>query len=180
MNKFYWEKYYKKNGIKTRSDFAFFCNKNIPKKSKIIDLGCGNGRDSYYFARQGHKVTGVDYSSLPKDKKNVTFLKQNIGSFITNLKGSNYVIYSRFLLHAVGPKILTEILKHSKGLFFAEARSVSDKSFKADHKRNLIKGNKLILNLIKNKFKILYFKESRNLAILNKQNPVIIRIIAKK
>lgn len=30
----------------------------------MIDLGCGEGRDSIYFARMGYRVTGVDISSV--------------------------------------------------------------------------------------------------------------------
>ncbi len=180
MNKAYWEEYYKKNGASWCSDFATFCSRNIPEKSTIIDLGCGNGRDSYYFSRQGHSVVGVDYSVLPKDKENVKFIKQNIKDFVKNIKRFDCIIYSRFLLHAVDNSTLTEILKQSRGLFFAEARSIKDKSFVKDHKRNLIEGNELILNLIKNKFKILYFKEGKNMAMTGHQNPIVIRVIAEK
>lgn len=30
--------------------------------SHILDLGCGSGRDSLYFLRQGYRVTSFDYS----------------------------------------------------------------------------------------------------------------------
>lgn len=35
---------------------------NIPERSKILDLGCGSGRDSKLFAHLGHFVTPVDGS----------------------------------------------------------------------------------------------------------------------
>lgn len=34
----------------------------IPKKSKILDLGCGVGRDSKYFIEKGYNVTSIDGS----------------------------------------------------------------------------------------------------------------------
>lgn len=180
MNKSYWEKYYLKQRTKKPSPFAKYCNKIIPKGSSIVELGCGNGRDSYYFAKKGHTVRGIDYSVLPPYKKNVFFVKQDLKKVSKNLKNFSGIIYSRFLLHAVSEKTLTEILKQSKGLFVAETRSIEDKSFVSDHKRNLVEGNKLILNLIKNKFKILYFKEGKDMAISGNQNPTVIRVIAKK
>lgn len=30
------------------------------KKADILEIGCGNGRDSIYLANQGHKVVGID------------------------------------------------------------------------------------------------------------------------
>lgn len=38
-------------------------SKVLPKNSRILDLGCGTGTSSIYFARQGFNVTGLDFSS---------------------------------------------------------------------------------------------------------------------
>lgn len=35
---------------------------NIPKKSYILDFGCGSGRDSKYFIEKGYKVKAIDGS----------------------------------------------------------------------------------------------------------------------
>lgn len=41
--------------------YAFF-EKYLPKQAKLLDLGCGSGRDSGYFKKQGYEVTAVDGS----------------------------------------------------------------------------------------------------------------------
>ena len=37
-----------------------FIGKWVPPKRKVIDFGCGEGRDSIFLARSGYDVTGVD------------------------------------------------------------------------------------------------------------------------
>lgn len=41
--------------------YHFFL-KRLPTGGKLLDLGCGSGRDSAYFASQGFEVTAVDGS----------------------------------------------------------------------------------------------------------------------
>ncbi|TCM62812.1 methyltransferase family protein [Acinetobacter calcoaceticus] len=34
----------------------------LPQHAKILDLGCGSGRDTLYFKNQGHHVAAIDYA----------------------------------------------------------------------------------------------------------------------
>ena len=45
---------------------------------KIIELGCGNGRDSFYFANNGLSVYSVDQSSTIIRKNDIN--RKNLGS----------------------------------------------------------------------------------------------------
>lgn len=45
---------------------AFF--EQYPKKGKVLDLGCGQGRDAIALARLGYTVTGVDRSKVGVDQ----------------------------------------------------------------------------------------------------------------
>ena len=60
----YWNKYYSKKISFKHSSFAKFIFKFIKNKKfkTLIDIGCGNGRDSFFFASKGYKVTSVDIS----------------------------------------------------------------------------------------------------------------------
>ena len=44
------------------SEFESFCSSVAP--GSVLDLGCGQGRDSLMFARAGHQVVGIDVSSV--------------------------------------------------------------------------------------------------------------------
>lgn len=44
------------------SDFAAWVHGRIGTDDAVLDLGAGNGRDSIWFAEQGHRVRSSDYS----------------------------------------------------------------------------------------------------------------------
>ncbi len=66
----YWNKFYDKKIINKESTFAKFTYKKIKKqKGKILDIGCGNGRDSFFFNQKGYNVTGYWYFKESYSKK---------------------------------------------------------------------------------------------------------------
>ena len=59
----YWEKYYQDNKLPFEpSDFSKYVVSKINKNSRLIDLGCGNGRDSLFFADNKILTFGIDQS----------------------------------------------------------------------------------------------------------------------
>jgi len=76
-----------------------FLQSQLKKNSQkhILDLGCGNGRDSYFFSSKGYKVTGIDPSSQIETDK-FQFIQKNV--FELELKGFD-IYYLRFVIHTL-------------------------------------------------------------------------------
>ena len=53
------------------SDFAEECIEYLPKNGKILELGCGIGKDPIYLAKKGFNITALDFSqeAIKKAKK---------------------------------------------------------------------------------------------------------------
>jgi len=181
-NKSYWEKFYKKYHNLKPTSFAKFCLPYIPKHALIFDLGSGTGRDSYYFGRKRFWVVGIDCANLPKSIKNVYFHKKNFKDlFVNSINNWADVIYSRFFVHSITDEEIDFLLDRVKNLFMAEFRAEEDiPILYPKHYRNKINGEQFLQKLIQKGFEILYYNKSRNLAKFKNENPIVIRVIAKK
>lgn len=173
MNARYWEQFYKNQHTIEPSPFAKWCN--ISNKN-ILDIGCGNGRDSYYLS-QRNTVTGVD-PNAPKSSEEV-FVRKTIQEFLRDDPKFD-VAYCRFFFHSIEKEAQDLILDwaaRNKVTIYAEFRSVLDNPLN-DHDRRLIDGNEFKEELKKRGFKIDYYLEGTDLAVYKNENPVVIRIIA--
>jgi tellurite methyltransferase len=134
-NDHFWDEFYSGDFAPHEPTPFFHWLENYLDKSKrkIVELGCGNGRDSFGFAGAGHSAISIDGSlsaidycnkiknNLPNEniKSNIEFKELNLKD-IANLQSKlNFqkfnpnLIYSRFLLHAVTQDIQDEIIKFS-------------------------------------------------------------------
>lgn len=175
-----WKKFYKEADVpKDPSSFAKFVRHlKLPGES-LIGLGCGNGRDVRAFKRYG-SVCGVDKNCVNQDTKKIKYL--NCGwEDAKDVISSADIVYSRFFLHAISPDEVKEIISLTSGYFCAEARAVGDVPvLYADHDRNFIDGNNLLTTLIRSGFEILYYQLGYGLAKYKNEDPLIVRVIAKK
>ena len=169
MSKQYWEEYYKNE---QPSSFAKFCLFYIPKNSSIIDVGCGNGRDTKYFNNR-FVTYGVDYASNACAKMSLKELMKN--------KAIINVVYSRFFLHCISNREIIDFIKWTPEWFMAEFRVKGDKPklFK-DHERNFVNFEWLLSELKRQKFKIVYSKKGRGMAKYRNEDPLVGRVIAKR
>lgn len=198
----YWNRFYKKFDFRNPSPFAKFVLKKIKKKSFLLEIGCGNGRDTFYFIKNKIKCHAYDISKTAIEK-NRTFFKKVF--FVKNLcekqkffkKNFYDYVYGRFFLHAINEDEQNyfflnckKILKKN-GFIYLEFRTIKDNLFNkgkkiskyeriTDHYRRFI-NTKVLINQIKHKynFKICYLKSSYKFAVFGDQKPHVCRIILK-
>lgn len=209
-DKKYWTEYYAKNSKPTDSStFAEFILPKLDKNKNLIELGCGNGRDSIYFVQNNLKVVAVDQVQCEIDYLNENHKEENIifvADDFTNLDNTKHeiinetdfdYIYSRFTFHSINEKkenrTLDWIEKNLSegGYFLLEARSINDPMFKqgnalsenenfTNHYRRYMDLDVITDKLESRNFEIIYKIEDNNLAVYKDDNPYVIRIIAKK
>ena len=114
----YWNQYYHNRVCSTQPcPFAQYVATLVEPGKTLVDLGCGNGRDSLYFAQQGLQVVGIDLSPTAieliraQQVPNAQFV---CGDFISNpahTPGRYDYAYSCFTIHAINPKQETMLLQ---------------------------------------------------------------------
>jgi len=178
----YWNNFYKNSHLLKPSSFTKFVKPFLPKSGKIIEFGCGNGRDTYHWAKEGYTIVGIDSSNQPMNKTNVTFIKSDLIKYTRNYNCNLYdIVYSRFFLHSINNTEIDLLLNWSSGLFIAEFRAKEDVPLLyPNHYRNLIDGNDFLNLLIEKQFNIIHYSKSNGVAKFKQENPIVIRIIAKK
>jgi tellurite methyltransferase len=190
----YWSKFYNSKNISLEnSQFSEFVVKyikdninNIKNNNlndiNILDLGCGNGKDTYYISKY-FNIIGIDSSNKPKDTNSCKFIK---GDFIKYDKSNTNILYSRFTLHSITDELQNELLKSIKkgSYLFIETRSDkgidSIRIYGDNHYRNFTNFKKLKEMLSQHNFKILYDYEGIDCAIYKDENPICIRIVCYK
>jgi len=113
----YWELYYSNLPEPIRplpSQFAIFVAGELKSPHRVIDFGCGNGRDSLFFSSYGHRTIGVDASETAvkhcarlaeRFGENADFVTSDVqnpdlaGRILTSLGPT--AVYARFFLHAI-------------------------------------------------------------------------------
>ena len=207
MDKKYWNRFYIDDAVTEKSsDFSQFCVNNYKKECGcIIDLGCGNGRDTFFFLKHAIQSIGVDQSEIVIEGNKAQSSKLGLdGSFFIgdfsnidfdSICDGSYSIYSRFTLHAINYKEEDKLFKHFFSIInlkylFIEVRSIRDSlygegeevglhEFVTSHYRRFI-NPKILKSKLKENFEIVYFEESQGFAKVKTEDPWIIRIIAKR
>jgi SAM-dependent methyltransferase len=77
---------------------------NVKVKGNLLDLGCGQGRDSIPLAKLGFNVTGIDNSKVGIDQLNIIAIKENlplIGIVDDIYSFSNFNLFEFILLDSM-------------------------------------------------------------------------------
>lgn len=80
--------------------------REIKDGSRILDIGCGTGRDAFYLASNGHKVVAIDpseemikYSEQNNSHENIEYIKSALPN-LDNVNGKfDFVLISAVWMH---------------------------------------------------------------------------------
>lgn len=151
-NRQYWNKYYNRKIYKDvwsikPSPFCLEVSRRVNDRTSVLEIGCGNGRDSYHLATVSKNVTAVDYSqkgiefctkTAEERDINVNFSVLNLYNltevlgFAKQNKDCFDIIYARFLVHAIslaGEKNLIRVFENClavDGEIHLEYRTIGD------------------------------------------------------
>ena len=204
-NKFYLEK--KEIKIPKPSSFGIFFNKKFVKKNnKVLEIGCGNGRDAFLFSKKAKKIIALDKSKnaikinllvSKKFRKKIIFLNKDFIEIYKIKRIEFDILYARFFLHTINYKQENELFKlinflkkkhkfivgmefrTSKDALIKKGKYINKNTRFTDHYRRFISVPKFLKKIKKNNFEILYIKQGINLSKTENENPNLCRLIFK-
>ena len=195
----YWEDFYKSNpDLISPSSFSKFVFDHLNLKDSnysVVDIGCGNGRDSLYFTNNNLKVTSVDnFDNLEMTSILSNYIKLDIKDF--NISAD--LFYARFFLHAIDEDRLDGLLENisnlmsntshfafetrsTKGITVEEKEVTNFKSSMGEKHFRMLYSKPYMENKLSKYFNIDYLVEENNVAKHKSDNPYVLRgIISKK
>ena len=165
---------------------------DIKSYKNILSIGCGNGRDAYFFSSQGYKVTGIDSCAKVETDK-FQFLQKNIFDYEINELNEFDICYLRFLIHTLSEPECDQLfaklaLMPLKTLIFFETRSTTNitkeekletffKSPIGDEHFRMLYSKHYMDKKISDKFIILESSDSSDVAQFKSENPFCLRYI---
>ena len=199
-----WEKFYSGDAqVFYPSEFAKTVLSQLSSGCNLLDVGCGNGRDSMFFANNGMNVTAIDMSqeAISHIKKREPKICAVCGDFAAMpvFDAEQYDgVYSRFFVHAITAEQEAILLERcyttlrKGGKLFIETRCIEDELCGAGdrvsdtewvldgHYRRFIVPEQLIARLSALKFTRIQSVCAKGFAPFQNADPIILRIMAEK
>jgi ubiquinone/menaquinone biosynthesis C-methylase UbiE len=132
VEEIYWANFYAHAEYDTGSTFFEKVNAADGMPDTVIDLGCGDGRDSYAFGKAGRKVLGLDRSHIGVrhatqkahdlghgatvsfsacDVGDAAHLQAILTDAIAKADGGPVVFYARFFLHSIPEDVQATMMR---------------------------------------------------------------------
>lgn len=210
LNQAYWDEFYKRSHRDTPSQFCVSILPELKENTVIVELGSGNGRDSHYFANQGHIAVGMDLSheavkSCEDEAKSRNIVHssfyqgditqgEDVDKVVEHARGLSggeaIVFYSRFVMHSLDDeqeyclmKVLSECMEENELVYF-EFRSKEDAELEklfGGHFRRFIDTDAFKKSLIEEfGFSIDYSITGKGIAKFKQEDPIVSRVVARK
>lgn len=204
MNSDYWNKFYSGTfTLDIPSQFcAMFCQE-AKRGTKVVEFGCGNGRDSRVMASHGFRVLGVDASESAVEYcvqragdnlgKSLQYLNSDVTKLDTEAVKSfigddSFYLYSRFFQHSITDdeqermfSILGSIADSAVTTYF-EFRNEKDRDTRkvfGEHYRRYQSTEYFSNVLERHGFEVTYAVEGKGHAKYFDEDPHVSRIIAR-
>lgn len=202
----YWDSYYQhrasSDGRPLPSQFATFVAGELSTRHRIIEFGCGGGRDSIFFATYGHDVVGVDASDNAVESCRALAARLGVAAtFVCSdlsdpglperLGGTDdpVAVYARFFIHAITDEEEQRFLDIAAdlvpvgSLLAVEYRTVRDSSgakVTADHFRRFVSPSKFDARALGKGFEVSYSVEGYGFAKYRQDDAYVARTVLVK
>jgi tellurite methyltransferase len=206
IDKNYWNNYYSINSeTKINSSFSEFISSFLTEDDRMIELGCGDGRDAFYFAKKGLVVHAIDQSeeiikvNKTKNTDGVFFHCADFTIDPVFLDRDQRVkhVYSRFTLHSINKIDFESTLDwiygrlEVGGYFHFEVRScndplfgvgesLGDNGYYSSHYRRFFSPRETLVQFSDRGFHAVIFVEDFLSANIETDKSVVIRAVFKK
>jgi ubiquinone/menaquinone biosynthesis C-methylase UbiE len=207
-NRIYWRQFYRDHQIEGGSTFANFVFQRFPEPRRVIEIGCGTGRDSVFLAGRGHRVVAADRSPEAIDRAReavehagvdgLEFAvvdasdRDQLTRFLAEVEvpdGTELLVYLRFFLHSIPERVedvIFETLTRALPVGFrvcAEFRTTEDerraKVF-GDHDRRYLDEEAFAAKLSERwGFEIEHLEAGVGLSPFQGEDPHLARVIAR-
>ena len=200
----FWREFYGKFGDRVprkRTTFAAWVADREPAGT-LVDVGCGNGRDSWFFAARGFDVTGL--TLLPRlatkhpasrrqeaapdiEQCNLDSLRQTLatGARLARLPGDK-VVYGRFVLNNLTDAgranfwRLTAMTLSGGGRCYLEFRTLQDRALPKEfgpHFRRHLHPDRVVAEAAARGGRVVHREAGRGLSPLGAEDPHLCRLI---
>lgn len=117
MDSKHWDKIFEQRKAMIPPEEYLVENLNYLEGETVLDLGCGDGRNSIYLREKGFQVTSVDFSEIGLHrikKENPTIktilLDINVPKELQNIGKYNSIILNHFIPDEASLKVLPDLL----------------------------------------------------------------------
>ncbi|MBU3578644.1 hypothetical protein ICN17_01330 [Polynucleobacter sp. 73C-SIWE] len=206
----YWDEFYKKKVAPLcPSQFAALTAQFLKSDDVLFDFGCGNGRDTLFFAPYVTSVVHIDRCDVAKQEINMRLnhlgydncqgyifdigngsdINEIIECIALNNVNKRNIFYARFFLHAIDELAeenfveAISIASKANDMLFLEFRTLKNKNeYKTydDHYRRFINHKELNIKIKNYGWNCEYEYEGRGVACFKSEDPSVARLIYTK
>lgn len=206
----YWANFYAHTEYETGSTFQTFIESRDDTPASIIDIGCGDGRDSFAFGQNGRRVLGLDKSSVgiahaakkamrsgldavrfrAVDVAQSEQLRAILRAELEAVGAAPAMLYLRFFLHSIPEDTqlaLMEVIKaeaRTGDILAAEFRTTQDEQLAKVHTRHYrrYQDGPAFGDQLRTTygFDVLFETSGRGLSPYGDEDPELYRVVARR